>query len=88
MRPAIGGMPAPRTRAATSMNSSSSLICMRRILPLSEDSVNTERIEESTACRMRCPAGMDEQRTCPSCGEPVGDTDTICPHCGETLVGG
>ncbi len=31
---------------------------------------------------------MDEARTCPSCGEPVGDTDTVCPHCGETLVGG
>ncbi|HEX7195831.1 MAG TPA: zinc ribbon domain-containing protein [Candidatus Limnocylindria bacterium] len=31
---------------------------------------------------------MDEQRACPSCGEPVGDTDTVCPNCGETLVGG
>jgi predicted amidophosphoribosyltransferase len=31
---------------------------------------------------------VDEQRTCPSCGEPVGDTDTICPNCGESLVGG
>jgi hypothetical protein len=31
---------------------------------------------------------MDEQRVCPNCGEPVGDTDTVCPHCGETLVGG
>ena len=31
---------------------------------------------------------MDEQRTCPSCGEPVGDTDPVCPNCGETLVGG
>jgi ribosomal protein S27AE len=31
---------------------------------------------------------MDEQRTCPNCGEPVADTDTVCPHCGETLVGG
>jgi predicted RNA-binding Zn-ribbon protein involved in translation (DUF1610 family) len=37
---------------------------------------------------MRYPTGMDEQRSCPSCGEPVGDTDTVCPHCGETLVGG
>ncbi|MCA1570642.1 MAG: zinc ribbon domain-containing protein [Chloroflexi bacterium] len=31
---------------------------------------------------------MDEQRSCPNCGEPIGDTDTICPSCGETLVGG
>jgi predicted amidophosphoribosyltransferase len=31
---------------------------------------------------------MDEARTCPNCGEAVGDTDTICPHCGEPLVGG
>jgi hypothetical protein len=31
---------------------------------------------------------VDEERTCPNCGEPVGDTDTVCPHCGETLVGG
>jgi predicted amidophosphoribosyltransferase len=31
---------------------------------------------------------IDEQRTCPNCGEPVADTDTVCPHCGETLVGG
>jgi predicted amidophosphoribosyltransferase len=30
----------------------------------------------------------DEQRTCPNCGEPVGDTDTVCPNCGESLVGG
>jgi predicted amidophosphoribosyltransferase len=29
-----------------------------------------------------------EQRTCPECQEPIGDTDTICPHCGATLVGG
>ena len=25
---------------------------------------------------------MDEQRTCPNCGEPVTDTDTVCPNCG------
>ena len=31
---------------------------------------------------------MDEQRTCPNCGEAIADTDTICPNCGETLVGG
>jgi hypothetical protein len=31
---------------------------------------------------------MDEQRKCPNCGEPIGDTDTVCPHCGESLVGG
>jgi predicted amidophosphoribosyltransferase len=31
---------------------------------------------------------MDEQRTCPNCGEPVTDTDTICPNCGEPLSGG
>jgi predicted amidophosphoribosyltransferase len=31
---------------------------------------------------------MDEERTCPNCGEAIGDTDTICPHCGEPLVGG
>jgi predicted amidophosphoribosyltransferase len=31
---------------------------------------------------------VNEQRTCPHCGEPVADTDTICPHCGESLVGG
>lgn len=31
---------------------------------------------------------MDEQRTCPNCGEPVTDTDTICPSCGEPLSGG
>ncbi len=31
---------------------------------------------------------MDEQRSCPNCSEPIGDTDTVCPHCGEPLVGG
>jgi predicted amidophosphoribosyltransferase len=31
---------------------------------------------------------MDEQRTCPNCGEPVTDTDTVCPNCGESLSGG
>ena len=31
---------------------------------------------------------IHEQRTCPSCGEPVADTDTVCPNCGEALVGG
>ncbi len=31
---------------------------------------------------------MDEERTCPNCGEAIGDTDTVCPNCGETLVGG
>ena len=31
---------------------------------------------------------MDEQRTCPNCGEPVTDTDTIGPRCGEPLSGG
>ncbi|HEX2883128.1 MAG TPA: zinc ribbon domain-containing protein [Candidatus Limnocylindria bacterium] len=31
---------------------------------------------------------MDEQRTCPNCGESVSDTDTVCPNCGESLVGG
>jgi ribosomal protein S27AE len=31
---------------------------------------------------------IEEQRTCPNCGEPVADTDTVCPNCGETLVGG
>lgn len=31
---------------------------------------------------------MEEQRTCPNCGEPIGDTDTVCTHCGEPLVGG
>jgi predicted amidophosphoribosyltransferase len=31
---------------------------------------------------------MDEQRTCPNCGEPVTDTDTLCPNCGEPLSGG
>ena len=31
---------------------------------------------------------MDEQSTCPSCGEPVADSDTVCPNCGEPLVGG
>jgi predicted amidophosphoribosyltransferase len=31
---------------------------------------------------------MDEQRTCPNCGEPVTDTDTVCPNCGEPLSGG
>jgi predicted amidophosphoribosyltransferase len=31
---------------------------------------------------------MDEKSTCPNCGEPVGDTDTVCPNCGESLVGG
>ena len=28
---------------------------------------------------------MNEQRTCPSCGEPVGDTDTTCPNCAAEL---
>lgn len=32
--------------------------------------------------------GMDEQRMCPNCGDPVADTDTVCPNCGESLVGG
>jgi predicted amidophosphoribosyltransferase len=31
---------------------------------------------------------MNEQRTCPNCGEPITDTDTVCPNCGETLSGG
>jgi len=31
---------------------------------------------------------MDEERTCPNCGEPISDTDTVCPSCGEPLVGG
>ena len=31
---------------------------------------------------------MEEQRVCPSCGEPIADTDIVCPNCGETLVGG
>jgi RNA polymerase subunit RPABC4/transcription elongation factor Spt4 len=31
---------------------------------------------------------MNEERSCPNCGEPVADTDTVCPNCGETLVGG
>jgi RNA polymerase subunit RPABC4/transcription elongation factor Spt4 len=31
---------------------------------------------------------MDEERSCPNCGQPIADTDTVCPHCGETLVGG
>ena len=31
---------------------------------------------------------MEEQRSCPHCGEPIADTDTVCPHCGESLVGG
>ncbi|MCA1587248.1 MAG: zinc ribbon domain-containing protein [Chloroflexi bacterium] len=31
---------------------------------------------------------MDEQKQCPHCGEPIGDSDVVCPHCGETLVGG
>ena len=38
--------------------------------------------------RVRPTAGVGEQRSCPNCGEPVGDTDTVCPHCGESLVGG
>ena len=31
---------------------------------------------------------IEEQRTCPNCGEAVADTDTVCPNCGEPLVGG
>ena len=31
---------------------------------------------------------MNEERTCPNCGEPVADTDVVCPNCGEALVGG
>jgi RNA polymerase subunit RPABC4/transcription elongation factor Spt4 len=31
---------------------------------------------------------MPEERSCPHCGQPVSDEDTICPHCGEPLVGG
>jgi predicted RNA-binding Zn-ribbon protein involved in translation (DUF1610 family) len=31
---------------------------------------------------------IDEQRTCPNCGEAVADTDTVCPNCGEALIGG
>jgi predicted amidophosphoribosyltransferase len=31
---------------------------------------------------------MTEDRTCPSCGERVDESDTVCPHCGEPLVGG
>lgn len=31
---------------------------------------------------------MDEERTCPNCGEPISDTDTVCPSCSEPLVGG
>ncbi|MGI8930491.1 MAG: zinc ribbon domain-containing protein [Candidatus Limnocylindria bacterium] len=31
---------------------------------------------------------MTQQQVCPTCGEPVGESDTVCPHCGETLVGG
>ena len=31
---------------------------------------------------------MDEERSCPNCGEPIGDSDTVCPHCGEPLIGG
>jgi RNA polymerase subunit RPABC4/transcription elongation factor Spt4 len=31
---------------------------------------------------------MHEERSCPHCGQPVSDEDTICPHCGEPLVGG
>ena len=41
-----------------------------------------------TARGMREDLAMDEQRPCPHCGEPIGDTDTICPGCGESLVGG
>jgi predicted amidophosphoribosyltransferase len=29
---------------------------------------------------------VEEQRTCPNCGEPVADSDAVCPHCGEPLV--
>ena len=49
------------------------------------------RSPDPAAQAMRCPGRMgdiDEQRTCPNCGEPVADTDTVCPNCGETLVGG
>jgi RNA polymerase subunit RPABC4/transcription elongation factor Spt4 len=31
---------------------------------------------------------VDEERTCPNCGELIADTDTVCPSCGEALVGG
>ena len=31
---------------------------------------------------------MDEPRTCPNCGEPVGVTDTVCSNCGTSLAGG
>ena len=42
-----------------------------------------------TKCAVAVAMGeLHEQRTCPNCGEPVADTDTICPNCGETLVGG
>jgi RNA polymerase subunit RPABC4/transcription elongation factor Spt4 len=38
--------------------------------------------------RGRACGSLMEQRTCPECGEPVGDSDVVCPNCGETLVGG
>ena len=43
MRPAIGGMPAPKTRDAASMKLSSSMIFTALSVLVSKDSVNTEQ---------------------------------------------
>jgi endonuclease III len=43
---------------------------------------------DASASDVQGLAAMDEQKRCPSCNEPIGDSDVVCPHCGETLVGG
>jgi len=45
--------------------------------------------DEDTGICLRCKEwseGWDDEPDCASCGDPVGDDDSLCPECEKELV--
>jgi hypothetical protein len=80
-----------RARVAESVMSATFQVlsaCSRWAVAILDASDFAIHREPWAAGHVQVSAAMDEQKQCPNCGEPIGDSDVVCPHCGETLVGG